>query len=174
MTEPRKPNTPGGPGAPSRPDKPGSAVKPGNVHDSHEPICATLHLDQRKLPATVFEHIAKMAGARRQRMIDAEAAWENFGKPGGHWIPYLKIAQLRNHWDQVVGPVIAQHSQVIGLRDGVMTIRADSAAWATQLTYLIPQLERTIKERLQGLDVHKIQVTGPRAATFRGSRMKRR
>ena len=179
MTEPRKPNTPGGPGAPSRPDKPGSAVKPGNVHDSHEPICATLHLDQRKLPATVFEHIAKMAGGRRQRMIDAEAAWENFGKPGrdpstlgsvtaliannGHWIPYLKIAQLRNHWDQVVGPVIAQHSQVIGLRDGVMTIRADSAAWATQLTYLIPQLERTIKERLQGLDVHKIQVTGPRA-----------
>ena len=150
----------------------------------------TLHLDQRKLPATVFEHIAKMAGGRRQRMIDAEAAWENFGKPGrdpstlgsvtaliannGHWIPYLKIAQLRNHWDQVVGPVIAQHSQVIGLRDGVMTIRADSAAWATQLTYLIPQLERTIKERLQGLDVHKIQVTGPRAATFRGSRMKRR
>ena len=144
MTEPRKPNTPGGPGAPSRPDKPGSAVKPGNVHDSHEPICATLHLDQRKLPATVFEHIAKMAGGRRQRMIDAEAAWENFGKPGrdpstlgsvtaliannGHWIPYLKIAQLRNHWDQVVGPVIAQHSQVIGLRDGVMTIRADSAA----------------------------------------------
>ena len=92
----------------------------------------------------------------------------------GHWLPYLKIAQLRNHWDQVVGPVIAQHSQVIGLRDGVMTIRADSAAWATQLTYLIPQLERTIKERLQGLDVHKIQVTGPRAATFRGSRMKRR
>ena len=69
----------------------------------------------------------------------------------GHWIPYLKIAQLRNHWDQVVGPVIAQHSQVIGLRDGVMTIRADSAAWATQLTYLIPQLERTIKERLQGV-----------------------
>ena len=56
MTEPRKPNTPSGPGAPSRPDK------PGNVHDSHEPICATLHLDQRKLPATVFEHIAKMAG----------------------------------------------------------------------------------------------------------------
>ncbi len=93
----------------------------------------------------MFEHIAKMAGGRRQRMIDAEAAWENFGKPGrdpstlgsvtaliannGHWIPYLKIAQLRNHWDQVVGPVIAQHSQVIGLRDGVMTIRADSAAW---------------------------------------------
>lgn len=190
MTEPRKPNTPSGPGAPSRLDKPGSAVKPGNVHDSHEPICATLHLDQRKLPATVFEHIAKMAGRRHQRMIDAEAAWENFGKPGrdpstlgsvtaliannGHWIPYLKIAQLRNHWDQVVGPVIAQHSQVIGLRDGVMTIRADSAAWATQLTYLIPQLERTIKERLQGLDVHKIQVTGHRAATFRGSRMKRR
>ena len=70
----------------------------------------------------------------------------------------------------MVGPVIAQHSQVIGLRDGVMTIRADSAAWATQLTYLIPQLERTIKERLQGLDVHKIQVTAPRAATF--SRLK--
>ena len=129
------------------------------------PITVTLKLDQRTLPAQVFERYARREDSRKIRAIRAELAWENFGKPGrdpstlgsvtaliannGHWIPYLKIAQLRNHWDQVVGPVIAQHSQVIGLRDGVMTIRADSAAWATQLTYLIPQLERTIKERLQ-------------------------
>ena len=184
MTEPRKPNTPSGPGAPSRPDK------PGNVHDSHEPICATLHLDQRKLPATVFEHIAKMAGGRRQRMIDAEAAWENFGKPGrdpstlgsvtaliannGHWIPYLKIAQLRNHWDQVVGPVIAQHSQVIGLRDGVMP------------SVPIPRLgpPSSLPDSAAGTyhqgapaGVGRPQDPGnryPVPATFRGSRMKRR
>ncbi|KAB7790364.1 DUF721 domain-containing protein [Bifidobacterium leontopitheci] len=149
-----------------------------------EPVTVTLHLDERKLPAEVFESIAKRAGIRRERRLQAEAAWESFGKPGrdpaklgsvagllareDHWTPYLKIAQLRTHWDQVVGAAVAQHSQVMGVIDGVMTIRADSAAWATQLTYLVPQFERTIKERLDGLDIQEIRVVGPRPESKRG------
>lgn len=149
-----------------------------------EPVTVTLHLDERKLPAKVFEEIAKRAGIRRERQLQAEAAWESFGKPGrdpttlgsvagliareNHWTPYLKIAQLRTHWDQVVGPVVAQHSQVTGVVDGVMTIRAETPAWATQLTYLVPQFEQIIKERLDGLDIREIRVVGPRPESKRG------
>lgn len=83
------------------------------------PICETLHLDQRKLPAEVFERISKRAGRYKEREERARQAWENFGKPGrdpqtvgnifnviatqGSWTPHLKIAQMQNHWDQVVG-----------------------------------------------------------------------
>ena len=90
------------------------------------PICETLHLDQRKLPAEVFERISRRAGRYKEREERARQAWENFGKPGrdpqtvgnifnviatqGSWTPHLKIAQMQNHWDQVVGVENARHS----------------------------------------------------------------
>ena len=77
------------------------------------PITVTLKLDQRTLPAQVFERYARREDSRKIRAIRAELAWENFGKPGrdpvklggvatviaknGNWMPYLKISQLYNH-----------------------------------------------------------------------------
>ncbi|MBT1162282.1 DciA family protein [Bifidobacterium sp. SO1] len=161
------------------------------------PIERTLKLDERKLPAQVFERLAQRGGYimrdRKTRETNREKAWESFGKPGRdpntlgsvmagiangrHWVPQLKLAQLREHWDQVVGPGIAMHSSVASLRDGVLTIRTESAVWATQLTYMIPQLTATIRERLAGLDIQEIRVTGPasgrggyRRGAYRGRR----
>ncbi len=106
-----------------------------------------------------------MKDYRRRR----EEAIENFGKPGrdpaelgsvmttiagnGVWAANMKLAQLRNHWDQVVGQAIASHSAVADFTDGVLTIRAESTVWATQLTYLIPQLTDTIRRNLKGLTI---------------------
>jgi len=147
------------------------------------PIAVTLKLDPRELPAQVFERYAARESSRKARAARAEAAWENFGKPGrdparlggvaaviarqGDWIPHLKLSELNNHWDRVVGPAIAQHSHVIALRDGVLTIGTESQVWATQLTYLIPQLEDTIRRNLEGLTVERIRVVGPAAGYTR-------
>lgn len=147
------------------------------------PIADQLHLDQRRLPAEVFNRLASRAGARKDWKAREESAWNNFGKPGrdpgklggvmsviaanGDWIPHLKLAQLRNHWDQVVGPDIASHSVVADFRDGILTIRTESNNWATTLTYLIPQLTATIHERLKGLDIREIRVTGPQSYNFK-------
>ncbi|WEV65806.1 DUF721 domain-containing protein [Bifidobacterium sp. ESL0764] len=147
------------------------------------PIAEQLHLDLRKLPAEVFNRLASRAGARRDWKAREEKAWNNFGKPGrdpgklggvmsviasdGDWTPHLKLAQLRNHWDLVVGPAIAAHSVVTDFRDGVLTINTESNAWATQLTYLIPQLTATIRQRLRGLEIREIRVTGPQSHNFR-------
>lgn len=147
------------------------------------PIAKQLHLDEHKLPAEVFNRLASRAGARKDWGAREESAWNNFGKPGrdpgklggimsviatdGDWTPHLKLAQLRNHWDQVVGPAIASHSVVTDFRDGVLTINTESNAWATQLTYLIPQLTTTIRQRLKGLEIREIRVTGPQSHNFR-------
>lgn len=152
------------------------------------PPVVLLKLDQRKLPAEVYERLASRAGARRERERDAELAWENFGKPGrdpatlggvlgiiageGHWMPHLEVAKLRTQWNLVVGDAIAAHSQVAGFRDGVLDIQAESPVWATQLTYLIPQLTETIRGRLPGLDVQQVVVTGPRQSHGRYGRMR--
>ena len=141
------------------------------------PIAATLNLDQRLLPAQVFEYYAARENYRTVQAARAEAAWDSFGKPGrdparfggvartlaaqGDWLPHLKIAQLNEHWDQVVGPGIAQHSHVVSLHDGVLVIAAESQVWATQLAFLVPQLSATIRERLEGLRINDIRVNGP-------------
>ena len=142
------------------------------------PIGETLGLDERKLPALVFERLDARSGLKRDWSAQREAAWDSFGKPGrdpatlgsvadvlasaGDWTPHLKIAQLNNHWDQVVGSAIAAHSSVAGFTDGILFIRTESQIWATQLTYLIPQLTAAIRQRLEGLDIKQIRVTGPR------------
>ena len=85
----------------------------------------------------------------------------------GVWAANMKLAQLRNHWDQVVGQAIASHSAVADFTDGVLTIRAESTVRATQLTYLIPQLTDTIRRNLKGLTIAEIRVTGPAAGYTR-------
>ena len=47
------------------------------------------------------------------------------------------------------------------------SIRAESTVWATQLTYLIPQLTDTIRRNLKGLTITEIRVTGPAAGYTR-------
>ena len=152
----------------------------------NKPVARMLKLDPRKLPAQVFQRYAARAGIIRDRQEREAKAWESFGKPGrdpntlgslvtllaknGNWTPHLKLAQLRNHWDQVVGPQIAQHSQVASFQDGILTIRTASPSWTTTLTYMVPQLTDTIRERLDGLEIREIKVTGPQAHPFGGSR----
>lgn len=153
------------------------------------PPVVTLRLDQRKLPAEVFDRIMSRNGLRKNREQRERESWENFGKPGrepemlggvigaiagqDHWIPHLKMARLRTQWSTVVGDTIASHSWVEDYRDGVLTIRAESPVWATQLTYLVPQLTATIKDRLSGLHIERIVITGPRQAHSRYIRMSR-
>jgi predicted nucleic acid-binding Zn ribbon protein len=150
-----------------------------------EPIDVMLHLNPSKLPAEVFERATAYSQRRRNWRQRQQEAWESFGKPGrdpdrlggvmgsiasaGEWTPHLRLAQLRTHWDQVVGSAIAMHSDVAGFSDGVLTIRAESNTWATQLSYLIPQLTETIRQRLQGLEVREIRVTGPQSHRFHGA-----
>ncbi|MBT1174350.1 DUF721 domain-containing protein [Bifidobacterium sp. LC6] len=141
------------------------------------PVVRSLKLDQTKLAAEVFERISHRGALLKDRRRRSEEALENFGKPGrdpaelgnvmstiagnGIWSTNLKLAQLRTHWDQVVGAGIAAHTAVADFTDGVLTIRAESTVWATQLTYLIPQLTETIRGNLQGLTINEIRVTGP-------------
>ena len=131
-----------------------------------------------RLAAEVFNRYVARGEAIRARAERQEAAWLSFGKPGRDpaslsgvisqiaandaWTPHLQIAQLRDHWDQVVGPQIAQHSMVSGFAHGVLTISTSSPTWTTQLTYMIPQLTEAICNRLNSLDIQEIKVTGPR------------
>jgi predicted nucleic acid-binding Zn ribbon protein len=49
------------------------------------------------------------------------------------WSPKVAEGMVFARWDGVVGEQIAEHAQPIALRDGVLSIAAESTAWATQL-----------------------------------------
>ena len=90
------------------------------------PIARQLNLDETKLPAEIFERLSRRGATLKDYRRRREEAIENFGKPGrdpaelgsvmttiagnGVWAANMKLAQLRNHWDQVVGQAIASHS----------------------------------------------------------------
>ncbi|NTW41567.1 MAG: DUF721 domain-containing protein, partial [Cellulomonadaceae bacterium] len=45
--------------------------------------------------------------------------------------------------------------------DGVLVVRTDSTAWATNLTLLVPQLMGTLDKELGVGVVQRVQVVGP-------------
>jgi predicted nucleic acid-binding Zn ribbon protein len=68
-------------------------------------------------------------------------------------------------WEEIVGPAVAAHAEPTSLRAGVLRIRADSPAWATEIGYLADEIRsRANAVTGRGL-VSEVRVwTGPRSA----------
>ncbi|HEX8497065.1 MAG TPA: DciA family protein [Actinomycetales bacterium] len=99
-------------------------------------------------------------GAGLQRLV-AERGWSVDVAVGG----------VMGRWPAVVGAEVAQHCEPETFEDGVLTVRADSTAWATQVRLLVPTLMRRLAEELGDDVVTTVQVRGPAAPSWkRGSR----
>lgn len=53
-------------------------------------------------------------------------------------------------WDEVVGRQIAVHAQPTKIRDGILEVRVDQAAWMQQLQLMKPKILIRLNERLGG------------------------
>ena len=70
-------------------------------------------------------------------------------------------------WAQIVGPELAAHTTPETLREGELTVTADSTAWATQLRLLAAQLVRRLNTELGDGTVLRVRVRGPVTTTRR-------
>ena len=86
---------------------------------------------------------------------------------GRDWEGALAEGNLFSSWSEIVGEEIAEHSEPITFFEGVLTIRASSTAWATQLTLLKPTLLEKISEASTGVLVDDLMIVGPRAPSWR-------
>jgi predicted nucleic acid-binding Zn ribbon protein len=74
-------------------------------------------------------------------------------------------------WERVVGADVAKHSRPVKLEDGVLTVEAESTAWATQLRLLAGSLLRQIASVVGHNVVRKLHIHGPAAPSWaRGPR----
>jgi predicted nucleic acid-binding Zn ribbon protein len=69
-------------------------------------------------------------------------------------------------WEKVVGEDIAKHSRPIKLDAGVLTVEAESTAWATQLRMLAGKLLKSIAAEVGHNVVTKLNIHGPAAPSW--------
>ena len=87
------------------------------------------------------------------------------------WGVDLAVGGVLGRWPQVVGPQLAAHCHPESFDDGLLVVRADSTAWATQVRLLAPTVLRRLAEELGDGVVEQLRVQGPSAPSWRkGSR----
>lgn len=73
------------------------------------------------------------------------------------------VGRLFSAWPDIVGDSVAAHVEPVSLREGVLRLRADSPAWATEITYLRERIRTQVNDALGSPVAEKIEVTsGPK------------
>jgi predicted nucleic acid-binding Zn ribbon protein len=83
------------------------------------------------------------------------------------WTQEVAVGGVMGRWAQVVGAEMAAHVVPETFEDGVLALRADSTAWATQVTYMAQVLLRRLAEDLGEGVVDRVTVAGPSGPTWR-------
>jgi len=83
------------------------------------------------------------------------------------WELAVATGSVFARWPQIVGPDLAAHTAPEGLADAVLTVTADSTAWATQLRLLSAELIRALNAELGDGAVRRVKVRGPGAQSRR-------
>jgi predicted nucleic acid-binding Zn ribbon protein len=61
-------------------------------------------------------------------------------------------------WSEIVGPAIAEHCVPSSLRDGILRLRADSPAWATEVGYLAEEIRSRVNQTTGAELVSEVRV----------------
>src|SRR5690625_4206964 len=64
------------------------------------------------------------------------------------WGTDIAVHGVIARWDQIVGPEIAAHIRPEGYAEGVLTVRADSTSWATQMRMLAADVVKRLNQSI--------------------------
>ena len=126
-------------------------------------------------------------GTRRSAERDGRRRWSGPGPDGRDpqplgtvanelaksrgWSPKVAEGAVFAQWATVVGEQIAGHAQPTALREGVLSVTAESTAWATQLRMVQAQLLAKIAAAVGDGVVTTLKITGPVAPSWRKGRL---
>lgn len=101
----------------------------------------------------------QLIGRSLDRLVDAKG-----------WSREINVHTILGRWSVLVGPALAQHTVPEAYVDTVITVRASSTAWATQLRGLAPTLVARLNQQLGDQTVSRIQVLGPDVPSWKHGR----
>ena len=93
-------------------------------------------------------------------------ATRDLAKKNG-WSPRVAEGAVFGQWPTVVGAEISEHAVPTGLRDGVLSVTAESTAWATQLRLIQSQVLAKIASEVGDGVVTSLRITGPTGPSWR-------
>ncbi|MFD4369321.1 DUF721 family protein [Rhodococcus sp. NPDC058521] len=83
------------------------------------------------------------------------------------WSQHVSEGTVIGRWVEVVGEDIAAHAEPTSLREGVLSISAESTAWATQLRMMQANILAKIAAAVGDGVVKSLKITGPTAPSWR-------
>lgn len=83
------------------------------------------------------------------------------------WSAQVAEGRVFGQWASMVGGQIADHAFPVGLNNGVLSVTAESTAWATQLRIMQAQLLAKIAAAVGNGVVTSLKITGPTAPSWR-------
>jgi predicted nucleic acid-binding Zn ribbon protein len=86
------------------------------------------------------------------------------------WSDRVAQGAVFGRWPAVVGEQIAAHATPSSLHDGVLTVTAESTAWATQLRMVQAQLIAKIAAAVGDGVVTSLKIIGPAGPSWRKGR----
>lgn len=86
------------------------------------------------------------------------------------WSRQVAEGAVFGRWTAVVGEQIAEHAMPTALQDGVLTVSAESTAWATQLRMVQAQLLAKIAAAVGDGVVSSLKIVGPTGPSWRKGR----
>ena len=83
------------------------------------------------------------------------------------WTSALAQSDLLEGWRELAGEETAKHAIPDQITDGVLVIRCESTAWATQLRMMRSELLARIAERFPQAGIESIRFQGPDAPSWK-------
>ena len=98
---------------------------------------------------------------RRRGPRPLSAALERLGH---HAAPPTLLARVQAAWGEVVGPAVATEAQPLSERAGTVTVACRSAAWASELELLAPDLLERLNDALGAAAEPPLKALRPKVA----------
>jgi predicted nucleic acid-binding Zn ribbon protein len=83
------------------------------------------------------------------------------------WNSALAKSDLLEGWEELAGAETARHAVPDQIADGVLVVRCESTAWATQLRMMRSELLVRIAERFPDAGIESIRFQGPDAPSWK-------
>ncbi|WP_374008876.1 DUF721 domain-containing protein [Leifsonia sp. LS-T14] len=83
------------------------------------------------------------------------------------WTSALAQSDLLEQWRELAGEETAKHAIPDQITDGVLVIRCDSTAWATQLRMMRTELLKRIAEQFPEAGIESIRFQGPDSPSWK-------
>lgn len=86
------------------------------------------------------------------------------------WESPIAQAELLVAWPGIVGEETAAHASPIGIEGGMLTVRCDSTAWATQLRSMTAAIVTEVGRRYPAAGVDAVKFLGPDTPSWKRGR----